>query len=72
MVDRVNNSLIHLTRKYSKDIGVLFRIDKCRLQMQISKRDKMVTTVETELKQGNIADVQNTYKYLQIPQANGN
>ena len=37
----------------------------------ISKRGKMITTEGTELQDRNIADVQERYNYLGIPQANG-
>ena len=37
-----------------------------------AKAGKMITTEEVELLEGNIADVQDSYKYLGIPQANGN
>ena len=35
-----------------------------------SKRDKMTTTKGIELPEGNIADVQDCYKYLGVPQTN--
>ena len=36
----------------------------------ISKRGEMITTEGVELSEANIADVQDCYKYLRIPQAN--
>ncbi len=38
----------------------------------ISKREKVISTEGTELSGGNIADVQGNYKYLGVPQVNGN
>ncbi|TWW74438.1 hypothetical protein D4764_14G0004410 [Takifugu flavidus] len=38
----------------------------------ISRRGKVVATDEVDLPEGNITDVQDSYKYLGIPQANGN
>ena len=37
----------------------------------ISKGSKMITTEWVELPEGNIANVQENYKYLGIPQSNG-
>ncbi|TWW74442.1 Rho GTPase-activating protein 26 GTPase regulator associated with focal adhesion kinase [Takifugu flavidus] len=64
------DSLIHLTRIYSKDIGMSFGLDKCG--RMISRRGKVIATDGVELPEGNITDVQDSYKYLGIPQANGN
>ena len=38
----------------------------------ISKKGKMIITEEVELPEGKIANVQDSYKYLGTPQANGN
>ena len=38
----------------------------------VSKRGKVIRTEGVELPEGSIADVQDSYKYLGIPQANGN
>ena len=45
-------------------------IEKC--SRMISKRCQLITTEGVELPEGNIADVQESYKYPGIPQANGN
>ncbi|TWW76598.1 hypothetical protein D4764_13G0012600 [Takifugu flavidus] len=62
--------LIHLTRIYSKDIGMSFGLHKCG--RMISRRGTVITTDGVELPEGNITDVQDSYEYLGIPQANGN
>ena len=67
--ERDIDSLIHITRLYSNDSGRSFRLDKCG--RMVSKRGKTVTNKGVELPGGNIADVQDSYKYLGIPQANG-
>ncbi|TWW67366.1 hypothetical protein D4764_02G0004070 [Takifugu flavidus] len=64
------DSLIHLTRIYNKDIGMAFRLDKCG--RMISRRGKVFATDGVELPERNITDVQHSYKYLGIPQTNGN
>ncbi len=38
----------------------------------VSKRGKMIRTEGVELPESSIADVQDSYKYPGIPQANGN
>ncbi len=38
----------------------------------VSKRGKMIRTEGVDLPEGNIGDIQDSYKYLGIPQANGN
>lgn len=38
----------------------------------VSKRGKMTKTKGVELPEGNIPDVQDSYMYFGIPQANGN
>ena len=60
--------LIQIARIYSTDIGMLFGLDKC--SQMISKRSKMLTSEGVEQPEGNIADVQDSKKYLGIPQAN--
>ena len=47
-----------------------FRPDKCR--RMISNRGKIIKIEWVELLEGNIADVQDSKKYLRIWQANGN
>ena len=68
--ERDIDSLIHLARIYSNDIRMSFGQDKCG--WVVSGRGKMITTEGTELLEGNIADVQDSYKYLAIPQSDGN
>ncbi len=60
----------HLTRRYSSDIGMSFGLDKCG--RMISKRGKVISTEGIELLEGNIADIQGSYKYLGVLQVNGN
>ncbi|TWW65015.1 hypothetical protein D4764_22G0006620 [Takifugu flavidus] len=64
------DSLIHLTRIYSKGIGMSFGLDKCG--PMVSRRGKVIATDGVDLPEGNITDLQDSYKYLGIPQANGN
>ena len=40
--------------------------------MQLNDRGKLITTEGGELPEGNITEFQNSYKYLGVPQANGN
>ncbi len=54
--ERDIDSLIHLTRLYSNDIGMLFSLDKCG--RMISKRGKVISAKGIKLPEGNIADVQ--------------
>uniref|UniRef100_A0A7N8XHF5 Reverse transcriptase domain-containing protein n=1 Tax=Mastacembelus armatus TaxID=205130 RepID=A0A7N8XHF5_9TELE len=68
--ERDIDSLIHTTRIYSNDIGMSFGLDKCG--RMITKRGRVVRTEGVELPEGSIADVEGSYKYLGIPQANGN
>ncbi|WP_175564860.1 hypothetical protein, partial [Escherichia coli] len=68
--ERDIDSLIHTTRIYSNDIGMSFGLDKCG--QMITKRGRVVRTEGVELPEGSIADVEGSYKYLGIPQANGN
>ena len=68
--ERDIDSLIHLTRIYSNDIGMTFGLDKCG--QMVCRRGKMITTEGVELPEGNITDGQDSYKYLGIPQANSN
>uniref|UniRef100_A0A3B5PPD0 Reverse transcriptase domain-containing protein n=1 Tax=Xiphophorus maculatus TaxID=8083 RepID=A0A3B5PPD0_XIPMA len=68
--ERDIDSLIHTTRIYSTDIGMSFGLEKCgRL---ITKRGKVIRTEGVSLPEGTIADIEDSYKYLGIPQANGN
>ena len=67
--EREIDSLIHTTRIYSNDIGMSFGLDKCG--RMVSKRGKMIRTEGVDLPEGNIGDIQDSYKYLGIPQANG-
>ncbi len=62
------DSLIHITRIYSNNMS--FGPEKCG--QMVSKRGKMIRTEGVELPEGSTADVQDSYKYLGIPQANGN
>ena len=64
------DSLIHLTRIYSNGIRMSFRLSKCG--QMVSWRGRTIRTEGVELPEGNIVDVQDSYKYLEIPQANGN
>uniref|UniRef100_A0A669EZW7 Reverse transcriptase domain-containing protein n=1 Tax=Oreochromis niloticus TaxID=8128 RepID=A0A669EZW7_ORENI len=68
--ERDIDSLIHTTRLYSNDIGMSFGLEKC--SRMVTKRGKVVRTEGIELPEGNIADIEDSYKYLGIPQANGN
>ncbi len=67
--ERDINSLIHLTRLYSNDIGMSFGPDKCG--QMISKRGKVTSTEGIKLPEGNIADVQGSYKYLRVQPVSG-
>lgn len=67
--ERDIDSLIHITRIYSKGIRMSFGQEKCC--WMIPKRGKMIRTEGAELSEGNKADV-HSYKYLGVPQANGN
>ncbi len=64
------DSLIHITRIYGNDIGMSCGLERCG--QMVSKRGKMVRTEGAELPDGSTGDVQDSYKYLGIPQANGN
>lgn len=68
--ERDIDSLIHTTRIYSTDIGMSFGLEKC--SRMVTKRGKVVHTEGVSLPEGTIADVEDSYKYLGIPQANGN
>lgn len=57
------NSLIHTTR-----LWMSFWLDKC--EQTVSKRGKMIMTKGVDLPEDNIANVQDSYKYIGIPQAN--
>ena len=68
--ERDIDSLIHLSRIYSTDIGMSFGLEKCgRL---IVKRGKVTTTAGIDLPEGHIDDVAEKYKYLGILQSYGN
>lgn len=68
--ERDINSLIHLTRICSNDIRMSFGLEKC--DWMVTKRGKMLRIKGTELPEDHIADIQDSYKYLGILQANGN
>lgn len=68
--ERDIDSLILLTRIYSDDIGTSFGLNRCG--QMVSKRGKMIRTEGVELPESSIADVQDSYKYLGVLQANGN
>ena len=51
------------------DIRMPFELDKCG--WMVSKRGKMIKTEGTELPEGHIADVQDSYKCLRIPEMDG-
>uniref|UniRef100_A0A8C4WGB1 Reverse transcriptase domain-containing protein n=1 Tax=Gopherus evgoodei TaxID=1825980 RepID=A0A8C4WGB1_9SAUR len=68
--ERDIDSLIHLTRIYSEDIGMSFGLEKCG--RMVVKRGKVVKTDGVELPAGHIADIQTNYKYLGVPQSHGN
>ena len=64
------DSLIHLTRVFSSDIGMTFGLAKCgRL---IVNRGKVKSTCGISLPEGQIDDVDESYKYLGILQSFGN
>ena len=68
--DRDIDSLIHLTRVFSGDIGMTFGIEKCgRL---ILNRGHIVKTDGIELPNGTIKDLDAGYKYLGIVQSDTN
>ena len=68
--ERDIDSLIHLTRVFSNDIGMTFGIEKCgRL---ILNRGRMVKTNGLQLPTGTIKDVEEGYKYLGIMQSDTN
>ncbi|KAI3374267.1 hypothetical protein L3Q82_006114 [Scortum barcoo] len=68
--ERDIDSLIRTTRIYSNDIGMTFRLDKCG--RMVTKRGGAVRTEGDRLSDGNIADIEDSYRYFEIPQANGN
>ena len=62
--------LLHLTRVFSSDIGMTFSLAKCgRL---IVNRGKVKSTCGISLPEGQIDDVDESYKYLGILQSFGN
>lgn len=58
--------LIHLSTSYYKR----FRFDKC--SRMLAKRAKVGGTEGVELPDGRVTDIPDSFKYLGIPQANGN
>ena len=56
--------LIYIIRLYSNDIGMSFRLEKCSLM--VIKRGKVVRIEGIELLEGNIVDIEDSYKYLGI------
>ncbi|XP_055359272.1 5,10-methenyltetrahydrofolate synthetase (5-formyltetrahydrofolate cyclo-ligase) isoform X2 [Betta splendens] len=64
------DSLIDTTRIYSSDIGMSFGLEKCG--RMVTKRGKVIHTEGVSLPEGTIADIEDSYKYLGIPQVNGN
>ncbi|XP_055368950.1 uncharacterized protein LOC129604859 [Betta splendens] len=68
--ERDIDSLIHTTSIYSSDIGMSFGLEKCG--RMVTKRGKVIHTEGVSLPEGTIADIEDNYKYLGIPQANGN
>ncbi|XP_039892266.1 uncharacterized protein LOC120736309 [Simochromis diagramma] len=64
------DSLIHTTRIYKNDNGMSFGLEEC--SQMVTKRGKVVGTKGIKLPKSNIADTEDSYKYLGIPQANGN
>ena len=62
------NSQIPLTGIDSNDIRMSFRLDKCG--QMVSWRGRMTRTEGVELPEGNIVDVQDSYRYLGVPKAN--
>ena len=68
--ERDIDSLIHLTRVYSNDIGMTFGIKKCG--KLILNRGSMVKTDGLQLPTGTIKDVEEGYKYLGIMQSDTN
>ena len=68
--ERDIDSLIHLTRVFSNDIGMSFGLDKCgRL---IAQRGMVKKTSGIKLPEGHIEDISSSYKYLGILQSYGN
>ena len=64
------DSLIHLTRVFSSNIGMKFGLEKCgRL---IVNRGKVKSTSGISLSEGQIDDIDESYKYLGILQSFGN
>lgn len=68
--DQDINLLMHTTRIYSNDIGMSFGLEKwCHI---ITKRGKVVSTEGIVLPEGNLADIEDSYKHLGIQQENRN
>ena len=68
--ERDIDSLIHLTRIYSNDIRMSFGLNK--FGRMVSQRGRMIRTEGFEQPEDNIVEIQDSYRYLGIPQANGN
>lgn len=68
--ERDIDSLIHTTGIYSNIIGMSFGLKK--YSWMVTKTGKVVRTEGIVLPESNIADIKDSYKYLGIPQANGN
>ena len=64
------DSLIHLTRVFSSDIGITFGLAKCI--RFIVNRGKVKSTSGISLPEGQIDDIDESYKYLGILQSFGN
>ena len=57
------NSLIHLTRVFRSDIGMTFGLAKCGCL--IVNRGKVKSTCGISLPEGQIDDIDKSYKYLE-------
>ena len=64
------DSLIHLTRVFSSDIGMKFGLAKC--ERLIVNRCKVKSTCGISLPEGQIDDIDESYKCLRILQSFGN
>lgn len=69
-IERDVRSLIHMTRIYSCDTGMSFR--HSRMVTKREKREKRVRNEGIELPEGEIADINDSYKYLGVPWSNDN
>lgn len=68
-LSRVNKASV-TDLHHSNDIGIPFGPEKC--SQKVTKSEKIVRTEGIELPDGNIVDIDDSYKYFGIPQANGN